>query len=486
MTPDLRSRLACDDGISLVEVLVAMVVLVVAVLGLASAATSSLISLQDSRTRQRAAALATESLEFARSYDYSDVAMRTGDPLVPAGGQFSPNDGTANNPGSGEAIVQAAIGAVTGNSHNRSAEGLTLRTFVTQPSDPALRRVTVVVEWTGRGSRREVRYSTLVSDASRGLAQPDFDVLPPVRELRVTRGQDACMMHTLTNSGASDRFAVILPDRLPDPPAALAGYTVGVFIDSDADGIGDPGEAVTGRDAANNPLTGPLATGQQWRLLLCYDPASSSSESLSTNVVVRSALDPNKQQALAHKVVVEAKRSLHLTAGSGQGDRVRDLGELLLLGDGTPTTVTLHNYDTAVGSEPGLRLPAGDVARDIAWQYQFDLARTLTANSTLTLWAAAADVTVDQTADLRVTVTLERLGADGTSLATLVAPQTFNLPAASQQWQPYAIVLTHGQVQMAASEQLRLKVGCEAASTRDCRLAYDTSAFPANLEVRFP
>lgn len=171
-----RRRLDGDAGLSLVEIIIAAFVLTVAILGLASAAISALRGLSDAQMRQQATALAAESLEVARSYDFDDLAMRDGDSSVPSpGAAFDPLEGAIDDldpAGEGEDLLIDGDGAVRWQDGSPHLEEGTfeLRTYVTEPDDhDGVLRVTALVEYTVPGGGREVRFSTFIADAERGV-----------------------------------------------------------------------------------------------------------------------------------------------------------------------------------------------------------------------------------------------------------------------------------------------------------------------------
>jgi Tfp pilus assembly protein PilV len=73
-----------EEGLSLVEIMVAAFILSVALLALASTATSSLISLSVSLGRQEAMDAASAMIEDLRRTNYAVVALDASDPNVAA------------------------------------------------------------------------------------------------------------------------------------------------------------------------------------------------------------------------------------------------------------------------------------------------------------------------------------------------------------------------------------------------------------------
>ncbi len=157
-------RLDDDEGLGLVELLIAVLVLTIGLAALAATAIPSLGSLQNSRDRQAATAMATASLERARTYPAGSLAIAQtlcDDPAAEIGEQVViDREGTLE-----EAPICAPGGLVDdeeGSPHWYESDGRTVRTWVTEIAEaPTARRITVVVSWQ-RGSRDfEVRSSTV-------------------------------------------------------------------------------------------------------------------------------------------------------------------------------------------------------------------------------------------------------------------------------------------------------------------------------------
>jgi prepilin-type N-terminal cleavage/methylation domain-containing protein len=159
-----------DGGFSLVEVMVAVVLLLIVLGGMLNAMVGAIGSVRGSRDRQQAVALANEVLERARGLPVANLALRTSDAPPAAADPDGPG------PMGNEAAVATPTGLVTGPPFRRDADGFSTRTIVTWYDDPLrpgsqnTRRVTATVTWTASGGRVEtVRLSTLVSALARGV-----------------------------------------------------------------------------------------------------------------------------------------------------------------------------------------------------------------------------------------------------------------------------------------------------------------------------
>ena len=160
----LRARARLDDeaGLGLVEIVIAVFILTVGLAALAATAIPALGSLQNSRDRQAATAMATASLERARTYPMSQLAMDSGLEPCPSDLIELDRDGDL-----AETPVCDSDGLVNdGSPHWYESAGRTARTYVTNVEEaPGARRVTVVVSWQRGNQDFEVRSSTVVAGA---------------------------------------------------------------------------------------------------------------------------------------------------------------------------------------------------------------------------------------------------------------------------------------------------------------------------------
>jgi type II secretory pathway pseudopilin PulG len=504
-----------ESGLGLIEVMIAILLLAVGLMAVASVGFSSLRAMSDSQSRQIATAMATESLEVARSHRYATLAMNTSDPGVPA--QFDHESGTAEAPGTGEDVIATPSGSVTGAIHARTEGSFELNTFVTQPEDHGTRRVTAIVAYAGPGgAAREVRFTTLIAEASRGLGQPDFDVGPPARTLEVPRDVgEVCFQHTLQNRGARDRYLIEPPVAADHPsdtwPSPLV-TSIRVY---------DPDDPTVYEVLTTGPFAMPVdpdtyvETGDGLTFDVCYGIPTDYDEEPSrfaTSVVVSSDFRADQEQVLSHVTEVERQRNLYLYP------EVDEQGALLSpqTWDGQSSFGMLRRSPSETGALPsygpgaaaGLELaPADGDPDDLEWvRFRNDLgqARNVT-DASVRLWLREGG----QAAEPRLWVRLERHAADG-SVALLgeryLHDQGGVLPMTSWQLHVFDFDLGLGPNEtraLADDDELVLSVGCRQAPdetveveddvfetvsvpTSSCRLAFGTQTYPAHVKLGFP
>jgi Tfp pilus assembly protein PilV len=507
----LRARLVGGEaGLGLVEVMVAILVLTLGVLSLASGAVQSLASLGESRPRQQGTAAATRSLETVRSYSYELIALRNGQ--APAGTTFDPD---GSGPLAAETAVRTLTGAVTADVHQATTAGVTVTTWVTAYDDPALsgtsnaRRVTAVASWTRGGVTKVVRESTVVGEAARGQTAAAFSIAPSAAQTRTIAAESpdpTCFAHTITNNGGSDRYDVALP--------TVGGYEVFAYGDSNGDGAGAIGERLVDLSGDGRPDT-PSAVSHIYPLLICYRPLGAGT-TVSASVTVGSTVDPTVARTVSHALSLTpsptpapsptatpsptptpnpgASTKFYLHDPNVTANHDRTLGTVYAMNTTAPTATTLYDYDRNQDPDdlPGIYYKKAEASYDGIWQYQYLTATTLTGQSDLVLYLSWRDAILQNKTDLRnvrIKVTVQRMAANGTTVnETLVNGVSIAAPHAQAGWKQLTVNLTLPTVNFnfAANEYLRLRIGCASASDVDCLMAYDTTAYPSSFTVRTP
>jgi hypothetical protein len=388
----LSARLRAEDGISLVEVLVAIFMLAVGVLALAGVATASLASLARSEVRQDAYNAASQSIEQLRAYHWDEVALVADDPLVGGVTEFDPISGTIDAPGTGPEVVFEATGRVTGLPHQFDSDRMRLRTYVTvyhhDPDDPNAeqRLITVVAEFERAGTVEIVRQSTLITRARWGVAQPAFSVSPINGLALVERTTETCIEHEITNRGSTDAYRFEVPTVDQTPP----GWQNLVVWDIPPEGLTPP-EHLTEEEAANydeprlvhwqDPASDLHYTRQYtfnttFTVAFCYLASAGTVDDIdlddTVSILVESELLPEQNQELLHTVLIEDERVLYLRA---RGQESWDASEPYDLTADDPTALSLVNFDTSADDHPGLTLNGGETA---VWRVDWDLYRTIT------------------------------------------------------------------------------------------------------------
>jgi prepilin-type N-terminal cleavage/methylation domain-containing protein len=175
--PDFRTRPSGEEGFTLVELSVAMVIAVIIMVAASTSLRGALSGSRMNRFRQEATAVAMATFEHARSLEWEQLAMSDLDPQDPW-----ITDGVLPASASGlnedEQVLECPTGVLAPVTTETIGQiPFTSRTYVTHVSE-TLRRVYVWVEWEIEGNPYQYRSDSLVSIVSaRGadvIAQPMF------------------------------------------------------------------------------------------------------------------------------------------------------------------------------------------------------------------------------------------------------------------------------------------------------------------------
>jgi hypothetical protein len=159
-------RMSEEDGVSLVEVLVAVLLVTGAFMAMSQVATIGLFSLRSTADRTTATGLATQAVEAGRQLPWAELALHAVE-LDPQCGTLADIDRVG---GRSEPVVCSVAGGVTASLPFWGQDGpYELETYVTSIDGFVnARRVTSVVRWQDRGRTMEVRNSNVVAAVERG------------------------------------------------------------------------------------------------------------------------------------------------------------------------------------------------------------------------------------------------------------------------------------------------------------------------------
>lgn len=494
----LRQR--CDDaaGVSLVEMLVAIIVLSVGILALASAAFATLSANGDARNRQLATDAMTAAIESARAESWDDLAMDTADIDVAADPNLSTVSGEpvfdhdGSGPDPAEVLIHEAGGTIS--PYITQDETRTIRTYVTwfDPDGTGTtdsKRVTVVATYAASGTTRELRESTVVAEANRGLAAPDFTVAPD--ELTVTEqaGQTVCFEHSLINDGEQDKHSFTIDgwddfvDRVEDP---LSDWVARAFVDglqmTDTSGDLQPDSAVF------------LPRGGSLPLEICYDVPAGLAEGSSHawTAEFTSALDPTVVRTVTNTLVVGAPGSGPSTGSTHPGFLLRynpdhAAGRTFVMNSGDILRTALSDYDVGgldADALPGWKLKAaGNNPENHTrwdWQYTGNGNATLDGTATLRFYSASTDAlqsdppasfTLDYELELQVLDTAQQFKR---TLVTTTDIYSHTDSGWVLRTVPFDFsTLSQTDKKLKPDEYLRLVVNCRGGSSSNCHMAFD-------------
>lgn len=494
--------LASEEGLTLVELLVAVFLLAVGLLAVASTAGSSLVAVDTSRDRQLATAAASSALEAARAVDYHLLQMdSSATPTPPAdGSNVTLPDGTTEPAmsASGGAISPYRCVGPAGCWFPFEGDDMTVTTYVTAVTETFdsdgdgtidgtanARRVTAIVEFVNRGTTRQVVQNTIVSEARRGLPAPEFSLTPtnPAGD----PNEPNCFDHTITNEGALDSYDVHLEkdsNTDPDMPAMrdnsqgwkATAYFDGVqMVDTTGDGVPDSPTTVDRNESVS--------------LRMCYEPIAESGIVVSPQptliVRVRSLFDPSVTKTASNTVILPAGTATFYLHGDGNATWTE--GDLFTMDDVVPT---LSSYDADGDGVDGLGLTTGETGR---WEGQLTDALTV-SSAGVRFWAQRdgeepddedGDGDVDGTEQITLTVTVYR---GQTATGAPIASTTQTVGQTEDGWVQHDLNFALGSTAFLSQEFISIEISCEDATTGisspgTCHVGFDTTSFPSFLEV---
>ena len=267
-----------DDGFSLIEQVVALLVAAVVFLAVAAMAISGMKASVESRLNQQAIDIINRSIEQARAMTYAQLTMVSTDITSDSSIAGTPSK-KWTVPGVGPEVVDyhttgsvsPHVSSVTTNVNHAT---YTVKRYVTIPSTatydtsgfPSVKRFTAVVSWKLYGQTKTRYDSTLVTDTVRGLPLPNYTFRSVgMTSAAVNAGVVIDFGMAVHNLGARDAFDVTISSS---NPALTTGWTLykddgsgtGCATQATAsDGIRECGENNLLTDTSGN---GKVDTGQ--------------------------------------------------------------------------------------------------------------------------------------------------------------------------------------------------------------------------------
>lgn len=521
-TSDTRRRfLDAESGMTLIEVLVAMFILAVAVVALASTAVSSLSAVRLGKDRQNATQLASTVLEEVRGLPFEDVILDTADG-PPALYNAVTNSTCATQGGDCEVVVRVAGGAVD---HVRTSGKLTATTYVTEVTGSASRelRVTVVVTWTGTTGDHTVRQQTLVAEATRGLPAPSFTVTPTSPTETGVETETICFDHTLNNTGEKDKYSwqlfgsnqstgVLEPGQYqtrtvnePDDSGNVTSESrEGFRVQSTSEGAHWFGWALFAVPSTGSlqPMTDTtsdlrpdspveVAAFGSARVRFCYTPLSQAGvkEATATNPTltprVYSAFDETVTTAsqgneITNTIQVVSPNTSFFLHEDGDGNVTHPLNT-----DSTMNWPDGTDYET-LPSAPGDGIPGLRVedAPEQVWFFTFGALSEL-SNPSLTFY-----VRTDDDEDETLAFDLELVHRDGSTITSL-SQASITVSPVGTAWQQVTVALPLTSPQIFDNgDNLEVLLRCDEetsidpeVSSDECHVNYDQPATPSVLQV---
>ena len=334
-------RLAEDEeGLGLIELVIAMFIMAVTLMALASVVLTSIGSLRDTRDREQATNTASAAIEQLRARDFRDLVHGDDADLeaLPddvqqqldvsgkhcAGDEPLVTDGAASDP--------APLHQVGGDRDRFDV--YTVITYLDEDTvdctdgidNRDLKRVVSLARWEDRGDVSWVRQETQMAAAGRGLPVPNFRLRPPEQSLVMTSSEAAdstraCLPHTLRNLGAADSYEWALtgtnkdgsplrasethyetPGKSENKHWILEGY---LELDPDDSTDPDPDSIMSDPDGTGRMHSDEVVdAGEEARFTICYEAGSEDAEAFDLEITVFSRFDDRRTGVSIHTVSV--------------------------------------------------------------------------------------------------------------------------------------------------------------------------------------
>lgn len=287
MTPSwiqrVCARLRADAGFTLIEVVVALGIATGVLTAFAYVSTGTLHALQIARLNQQGTDLATQRLEQLRAVPFGSLGHD------PAGIVGDPNLSTcdAGRCYQNEPLVITTGGLKPQITTPAAANNFqyTLYTYVTQPDDvigEAVKRVTVVAQWSAYGRTFSKTMSTVVTQTQRGLPLPEFKLTPVgPSTITVNPGAAAAFGFQLNNQGAPDQWNI---------SSDATQYRVLLDNGDDIFNAAEDTQEMTDHNGDGKPDTGRLEPKQSIVFWLVRDVPANATSSTSKFTVTAEAV----------------------------------------------------------------------------------------------------------------------------------------------------------------------------------------------------
>ena len=226
-----RVRRTEDYGFSLVEYIVALSIATAIFTALAFSLVGGTKAALLSQQNQQAGDALNQAVEDARALPYYSLVMSTTDlntgeatrsPSLSSCNCYNPTNDTTGGTEVETLSASAAGGGLSPHVTSVAQNGGTykLRRYVTQPVDAtgaAYKRLTVIASWTSAGKARSRTYSTLISQAKRGLPLPDYK-FTATSDLAICRNPGSTAFHAfaIRNNGARDTWRLTSNPSTPN------------------------------------------------------------------------------------------------------------------------------------------------------------------------------------------------------------------------------------------------------------------------------
>ncbi|HYI44774.1 MAG TPA: hypothetical protein VE174_04840 [Actinomycetota bacterium] len=500
-----RPGMRGEDGLSLIEAVISISVLMFVALGLTQTMIAGYRALRTTKTVQQATALGDQTVEAARALSYEALSHNTTDTTLASdsdilttctgltGSYFFDPDGSG--PLKCEKLVYSAAGGGIDPHVNTGvavgSETYSVRQYATWVDGSAqggtvesYKRFVTVVTWNFAGATKTYRSSTLITGNTHGIPVLDFEVTPVESNFSALRGEQVVFAHTIKNAGIPESFDLSLPNPV--------GYTWTKVFYRDVNG-NDTYEAgtdtaLTDTNGNGTVDTGTLATDATIDILEVWTlGATDTAGTPVLTLTVTPFSDATAAKSVTLNLTVSAtapELQLWLHNYPTPPTAHTNSTKALPMDDAVPTATTLYNYSNNYYNH------VGRVTEDVT------LSATEADPDDMVnwVWQAPTDLTLQGTMTLRITfkilpeagknncnqgdwaIYLRKKSTSTTDTGTVIASDTKNKdPGCAAQTEEET--LTIPRTNLLAGEWLELKLMTDKTKGPGFAWYYDTTNY---------
>lgn len=500
-----RCRVADEDGFTIIEASIAMLIVAMMFTALSAGLISGLRATRDARLFQQATAIGEEAVESARDLSYDTLVMSSSDPAfasdprIQAGPKFDPDQA---GPLVSEPIVASSSGGAIV-PHITTEEVVnttfTISRYVTWVDNaiqggPAqsYKRMVVMIEWDVVGDTNSYVTSTFIALARRGLPVPKFELTPETQTVQVEQGNFVVFPHSIRNLGIVDTYDL---EMTVNP----RNWVVSFYKDQGQIGTFEPviDTLLLDTNSTGSPDSGSVGTNETTHVLAVFLLGlTETTGTVNMELTATSGANDSVSHTATDTVVIGFASlilNLHNKPSPPTGDTTAQ--KPMAMNVSPVTATTLFKYSTDYyNNQPGRfvdrKTPnpthSETSTRYMAnWVYQIPQNTLFTGAAQLKIWVARKDFNcasgpVQLRAFLRTKITdtidtgVELASGDGTMVPTGVG----SCPP-----QEITISINLANVNVPINTWLELKVTTRNTTGDAAIIAYDTTTYPSSIRL---
>lgn len=487
-----------DEGFTLVEAAIALLISAFLFVAVAIAITRTLDSVADRELEQTGAALTTEAIEQARLIAYGELAHDPADATLGGRTTYDP-DGPG--PLASEPLVfdaDVGLSPHTDLPENFQDVDFTVSRFITWIDDPATvddgdpdngdetqdyKRVTVVTEWTQEGQSRTARSSSIVSPTANDLITPSaFDLTPDTATASGVPGATLVVPIDLVNDGDVNRF-----NTLSVPPAS---WTIDFYWDKNSSDTLDGGDfKLVDTNADAKPDTGPVNASSTFPLLAVLQVDAAAEPDTYLIQLVAEATSDGAADITELTVTIGAgvsnKYYLHHvnTPPTAHSPAVINNG----MNAAPPSESFQYNFSNDMDSLPGRQISRGGTVNStsppnmVNWVFEAPVETDLTGTLHVELHVAIDNFQCKKSTNLSIFVRHKATAASASGTPLGAGSISYSAPNGGSCSFELATVDIPVAGTVPAGDFIEIKI--VSSGQRDAMVAYDSIGYPSFAEL---